>query len=89
MFYNKKKEVIAAHLKQQESTIIFYIYISIISQNFNNSALVWFKQKIDKLFGIMVIINFLTSCCLNLQYHRHQFSFVLRFIFIVKYIFMQ
>ena len=32
MFYNKKKEVIAAYLKQQEITIICYIYISIISK---------------------------------------------------------
>ena len=59
MFYNKKKEFIAAYLKQQESAIIIlYIYlynIKVLSQNFNNSALVWFKQKIDKSFRIMVV----------------------------------
>ena len=62
MFYNKKKKVIAAYLKQQESTIIqcmlyLYLYnIKVLSHNFNNSALVWFKQKIDKLFRITVVI---------------------------------
>ena len=32
MVHHKKKEVIAAYLKQQEITIICYIYISIISK---------------------------------------------------------
>ena len=37
--------------------LYLYLYnIKVVLQNFNNSALVWFKQKIDKLFRIMVVI---------------------------------
>ena len=38
---------------------MLYLYldnITVLSQNFNNSALVWLKQKIDRLFRIMVVI---------------------------------